>query len=164
MEDTGRQFTYMQFIKPGLYRHFKGNYYTVLGTATNTETNELLVIYRAEYGDKKLFARPLEMFIEKVNHFNRILDRFEFQDDLKEKVKIVIANDDYLKHRRISFTENERIDKILEILMSKGHSFETIIRFFFNGNLRFSGDRPIDRFDLEKVMKAARTYLEQGAI
>ena len=44
------------------YRHFKGNFYLVVGIATHSETREQLVVYRALYGEHKLFVRPYEMF------------------------------------------------------------------------------------------------------
>lgn len=50
-----------------IYKHFKGNYYIVIGTGLHTETNEDMVIYKALYSDNKLFVRPLNMFIEKVD-------------------------------------------------------------------------------------------------
>jgi hypothetical protein len=51
---------------PGRYRHYKGNFYEVMGTARNSETEELLVVYRCLYGDGSLWVRPLEMFTETV--------------------------------------------------------------------------------------------------
>ena len=46
-------------LTPGLYRHFKGNYYWLIGTATHSESGEKLVIYRALYGERGLWARPV---------------------------------------------------------------------------------------------------------
>ena len=45
-------------ITPGRYRHFKGNEYEVIGTATHSETLEKQVVFRALYGEKKLWIRP----------------------------------------------------------------------------------------------------------
>lgn len=57
----------IQRIQPQtVYRHFKGNYYLVLSIAEHTERKESLVIYQALYGEKKTYARPLDMFLEKV--------------------------------------------------------------------------------------------------
>ena len=53
-------------ITPGLYRHYKGNEYQVYGSATHSETMEPLVVYRALYGHKDLWVRPLDMFKESV--------------------------------------------------------------------------------------------------
>ncbi|MDY4181844.1 MAG: DUF1653 domain-containing protein, partial [Pseudoflavonifractor sp.] len=52
----------MESIRPGRYRHFKGNEYQVLGTARHSETEELLVVYRPLYGEGGLWVRPLAMW------------------------------------------------------------------------------------------------------
>ena len=50
-----------------VYRHFKGGMYLVEGVCTHSETGEEMVIYRALYGEGKLWARPKEMFLGEVN-------------------------------------------------------------------------------------------------
>ena len=56
----------MSHVRPGRYRHSKGGEYTVIGVARHSETEELLVIYRPEYGERELWVRPQTMFSESV--------------------------------------------------------------------------------------------------
>ncbi len=52
----------------GIYRHFKGDYYIVEGIGIHSETKEKYVIYRGLYDDtSKLYLRPYDMFLEKVD-------------------------------------------------------------------------------------------------
>jgi hypothetical protein len=64
-------------IEPGRYRHYKGNFYQVLGVARHSETDELLVVYRPLYGAGDLWVRPLAMFLESVQFEGRPVPRFE---------------------------------------------------------------------------------------
>ena len=68
----------MNGIKPGKYRHFKGGEYEVLGLATHSETGEQLVVYRALYGERGLWVRPVAMFLETVERDGQIRPRFEY--------------------------------------------------------------------------------------
>ena len=56
-------------VKPGVYKHFKGDVYHVLGVSENTETKELSVVYIPQYGEfaGKLSNRELKMFLEDVD-------------------------------------------------------------------------------------------------
>ena len=65
-------------IKPGIYRHFKGNEYEVLFTAKNSETTEEMVVYRALYGDGDIWVRPASMWDEEVERDGVKYKRFEF--------------------------------------------------------------------------------------
>ena len=57
----------MESIRPGRYRHFKGNEYCVIGAARHSETQEELVVYRALYGEGGLWVRPAAMWNETVD-------------------------------------------------------------------------------------------------
>ncbi|WP_240034778.1 DUF1653 domain-containing protein [Glaciihabitans arcticus] len=63
-------------IERGLYRHYKGNDYEVLGLATHSETEESLVVYRALYGEFGLWVRPAAMFEETVEVDGEKVPRF----------------------------------------------------------------------------------------
>lgn len=62
--------------KPGLYRHYKGNEYRVLGLARHSETLEPLVVYQALYGERGTWVRPAVMFVETVEVGGKRLARF----------------------------------------------------------------------------------------
>ena len=65
-------------VRAGRYRHYKGKEYIVLGVARHSETEEELVVYRQDYGEKGLWVRPLAMFLETVEVDGKQLPRFEF--------------------------------------------------------------------------------------
>ena len=62
---------------PGLYRHFKGNYYRVLSIARNSETTEPMVVYQALYGNGGIWVRPADMWNETLEREGRAVRRFQ---------------------------------------------------------------------------------------
>ena len=68
-------------IRLGVYRHFKGNYYQVLGVARHSETLEELVVYRALYGERGLWVRPASMWNELVERDGKTVPRFTFVEE-----------------------------------------------------------------------------------
>ncbi|MBT3891297.1 MAG: DUF1653 domain-containing protein [Planctomycetaceae bacterium] len=65
-------------IQLGRYRHYKRKEYTVLGIARHSETDEMMVLYRPEYGERNLWVRPQTMFFEDVTVSGTSIPRFEY--------------------------------------------------------------------------------------
>ena len=65
-------------VKPGRYRHFKGNEYQVLYNARHSETMEELVVYKALYGEGGIWVRPAAMFCETVTRDSKTVPRVEY--------------------------------------------------------------------------------------
>ena len=65
-------------LRPGRYRHFKGNEYRLLYVARHSETLEPVVVYRALYGEGGVWVRPAGMWSETVERDGRIYTRFEY--------------------------------------------------------------------------------------
>jgi hypothetical protein len=65
-------------LKIGRYRHYKGYEYEVIGVAKHSEDETELVVYRPLYGERSLWVRPLDMFIETVQVDGETKPRFEY--------------------------------------------------------------------------------------
>ena len=61
-----------------IYRHYKGDLYITEDIVYHSETLEKMIIYRALYGDNRLWCRPYDMFLDEVNK-NGQKYRFELQ-------------------------------------------------------------------------------------
>lgn len=73
----------MEKIKKGLYKHYKGNLYKILGFGFDSNTLQEVVIYQGQYiskefGDNPTWVRPLKEFKETVNIDGKEVHRFEF--------------------------------------------------------------------------------------
>ena len=72
----------MGTIKPGIYRHYKGNLYEVIGVGRHSETLAEVVIYKALYkanfGKNSLWVRPRRMFVERSKIDGKYVKRFKY--------------------------------------------------------------------------------------
>ncbi|MDD2495818.1 MAG: DUF1653 domain-containing protein [Oscillospiraceae bacterium] len=71
----------MESIKPGKYRHFKGNEYEVLYIAKHSETLEEIVVYKALYGEHGIWVRPASMWNETIERDGKTYKRFTLIDN-----------------------------------------------------------------------------------
>ena len=113
-------------IRPGRYRHYKGNDYTVIGTARHSETMEELVVYRQEYGDHDLWVRPKQMFLEAVKVGGQDVPRFQPSEAKDERDGEVIKNvfDDLPPHLPKELVQAliRAPDVRIERIISHGHA------------------------------------------
>ncbi len=73
----------MDDFRPGRYRHFKGNEYELICTARHSETEELMVVYRALYGEGGIWVRPASMWNEEITRGGRTFRRFTYVGDME---------------------------------------------------------------------------------
>ena len=71
----------MDDFRPGRYRHFKGKEYELLFIARHSETEELMVVYRALYGEGGIWVRPAAMWNEEIERDGRRFRRFTYMGD-----------------------------------------------------------------------------------
>lgn len=71
-------------LRPGRYRHYKGNDYEVIGVARHSETLEAVVVYRPLYRESGLWVRPYGMFVERVEVDGVLRPRFAFREGVGE--------------------------------------------------------------------------------
>lgn len=65
-------------LQLGIYEHYKGNRYEVIGVGKHTETLEEMVVYKALYGEGQMWVRPLAMFTETIEKDGQRIPRFKF--------------------------------------------------------------------------------------
>lgn len=65
-------------IELGIYQHYKGQYYQVIGCARHSESLEEMVVYQALYKDYGLWVRPIKMFFQQVLFKGNLIPRFQF--------------------------------------------------------------------------------------
>ncbi|WP_297629453.1 DUF1653 domain-containing protein [uncultured Slackia sp.] len=120
-------------IETGIYRHFKGNLYEVLGTVRHSETEEVFVLYRALYGDQGLWVRPFEMFCEKVDkaaypqveqeyRFEKVREEDEAFSELGMKCDFDCSMNDLNEAKRQIDSILHKLEATLETFLAKDDS------------------------------------------
>ena len=111
---------------PGeFYRHFKNRMYRIVAIAYHSETEEAMVVYQAQYGEEKVWVRPLAMFMEEVDH--------EKYPDVKQKYrfeKVEEGETDVVEYTMSPYLlaffdamDEKHYDKMLEALAKlSGHA------------------------------------------
>lgn len=99
----------MDLPNKGIYRHFKGGRYELLDFARHSESEEMMVVYRALYGDKELWVRPLSMWNEQIERDGKRYTRF-------------LPEEEFLKQRAM---ENEEMVDEKKSLLKRIYGYDS---------------------------------------
>lgn len=95
----------MREVKVGsIYRHFKGSYYKVHHIVKHTESGEDMVVYEDLSGDRKWYARPLDMFNSEVDHtkYPEVTQKYRFEELTSSEVVVQFKLDLFNKNDLIA--------------------------------------------------------------
>ncbi len=123
--------------RPGdFYRHFKDKMYQVICLAHHSETDEMLVVYQALYGEFKICARPLEMFISEVDHekYPEVAQKYRFEkvsdDDVVQSSSAYVSSDNKMPENKtdvVTKADNNIADKLTGFLDAETYREKLLI-------------------------------------
>lgn len=102
----------MNPIPLGIYLHYKGNQYKVVGFAKHSETLEDMVIYKALYGERGMWVRPLSMWGNPIEINGKTVKRFEYINEKENLSGELIKNLDKIHTTKLGA---ERIRKNIDL-------------------------------------------------
>ena len=108
-------------VPGGFYRHFKNRMYQIVAIAYHSETEEAMVVYQALYGEKKIWVRPLAMFMEEVDHgkYPDVEQKYRFEKVEADTVEEATAEERPMNPYLLAFfdaMDDKHYDKMLEAL------------------------------------------------
>ncbi len=117
--------------RPGeFYRHFKDKLYQVVCLAHHSETDEMLVVYQALYGEFKICARPLEMFVSEVDHekYPEVAQKYRFEKVNVGEVKPSSAEDNVSDvEATVATDDSNNTEKLIELLDADTYSEKLLV-------------------------------------
>lgn len=115
----------MSFIPQAyeIYKHFKGNLYQIIAIAEHSENGERMVVYQALYGDFKIYVRPLDMFIGKVDKvkYPEATQEFRFELQTENCVGEYTEEELALDPLVLEFLDADSYEQRLNILAGLQH-------------------------------------------
>ncbi len=96
------------------YRHFRGNLYQIITLGFHTETNEEMVVYQALYGEFKVYIRPLDMFLERIDKEQYPEAEQEYRFQLVDADRLSLSSNETEQEMiSVEEEENQKINPLL---------------------------------------------------
>lgn len=102
------------------YRHFKNKNYKIIAIAHHSETDEELVIYQALYGEEKICARPLDMFVSEVDHekYPEVKQKYRFEKIEDAPAEKKMLNQMSPEEKMMAFFDEDDLEGKYRILVN----------------------------------------------